>query len=153
MEDDRALVGLGTAADIEESQLEVHKPGNETTENAAPTTRQPKRRFVGRRAADEAAAAKATTEEGGSGAVQGTLELQAVENLDHCFVFSLTVLQCSRQASTSPATPQQSAQRNIRRPQHQGSHRPATSQLQLRDPQDDTPSARIWSQESGAADA
>lgn len=70
MEDDRALVGLGTAADIEESQLEVHKPEKETTENAAPTTRQPKRRFVGRRAADEAAAAKGTTEEGGSGAVQ-----------------------------------------------------------------------------------
>jgi hypothetical protein len=71
MEDDRALVGLGTAADIEESQLEVHRADNETTENAAPTTRQPKRRFVGRRAADEAAAAKGTTEEGGSGAVQG----------------------------------------------------------------------------------
>ncbi|KAH8130135.1 diphthamide biosynthesis protein 1 [Trichoderma asperelloides] len=70
MEDDRALVGLGTAADIEESQLEVHKPEKETTENAAPTTRQPKRRFVGRRAADEAAAAKGTTEEGGGGAVQ-----------------------------------------------------------------------------------
>lgn len=74
MEDDRALVGLGTAADIEESQVEVHKPDNETTENAAPTTRQPKRRFVGRRAADEAAVAKGTTEEGGSGAVQGMLE-------------------------------------------------------------------------------
>ncbi|KAL6892306.1 diphthamide biosynthesis protein 1 [Trichoderma evansii] len=70
MEDDRAFVGLGTAADIEESQLEVHKPDSEVTENAAPTTRQPKRRFVGRRAADEAAAAKGTTEEGGSGAVQ-----------------------------------------------------------------------------------
>ncbi|GFP58301.1 2-(3-amino-3-carboxypropyl)histidine synthase subunit 1 [Trichoderma asperellum] len=65
-----ALVGLGTAADIEESQLEVHKPEKETTENAAPATRQPKRRFVGRRAADEAAAAKGTTEEGGGGAVQ-----------------------------------------------------------------------------------
>ncbi|UKZ51861.1 Diphthamide biosynthesis protein 1 [Trichoderma virens] len=70
MEDDRALVDLGAAADIEEARLEVHKADNEATKDEAPTTRQPKRRFVGRRAADEAAAAKGTTEEGGSGAVQ-----------------------------------------------------------------------------------
>lgn len=88
MEDDRALVGLGTAADIEESQLEVHKPDTESTENAAPTTRQPKRRFVGRRAADEAAAAKATTEEGGSGAVQGMSERQTIKIFNYCFVVS-----------------------------------------------------------------
>lgn len=75
MEDDRALVDLGAAADIEEARLEVHTTEPEATKNEAPaTTRQPKRRFVGRRAADEAAAAKATTEAGGSGAVlQGTL--------------------------------------------------------------------------------
>jgi 2-(3-amino-3-carboxypropyl)histidine synthase len=73
MEDDRALVDLGAAADIEESRLEVHTSGHEATKDGTPTTRQPKRRFVGRRAADEAAAAKGTTEEGGSGAVQGTL--------------------------------------------------------------------------------
>jgi 2-(3-amino-3-carboxypropyl)histidine synthase len=76
MEDDRALVDLGAAADIEEARLEVHTTESETTKNETPatttTTRQPKRRFVGRRAADEAAAAKATTEQGGSGAVQGT---------------------------------------------------------------------------------
>ncbi|KAL7819760.1 putative diphthamide synthesis domain-containing protein [Trichoderma gracile] len=73
MEDDRALVDLGAAADIEEARLEVHTTETEATKNEAPaatTTRQPKRRFVGRRAADEAAAAKVTTEEGGSGAVQ-----------------------------------------------------------------------------------
>lgn len=90
MEDDRALVGLGTAADIEESQLEVHKPEKETTENAAPTTRQPKRRFVGRRAADEAAAAKGTTEEGGGGAVQGMLRLKTKQFFKYCLATSLT---------------------------------------------------------------
>ncbi|KAL7936024.1 diphthamide biosynthesis protein 1 [Trichoderma chlorosporum] len=70
MEDDRALVDVGAAADIEEARLEVHTVGNEAAKDEAPATRQPKRRFVGRRAADEAAAAKGTTEEGGSGAVQ-----------------------------------------------------------------------------------
>ncbi|PTB59412.1 hypothetical protein M431DRAFT_491018 [Trichoderma harzianum CBS 226.95] len=70
MEDDRALVDLGAAADIEEARLEVHGADNDTTKDETPALRQPKRRFVGRRAADEAAAAKGSTEEGGSGAVQ-----------------------------------------------------------------------------------
>lgn len=75
MEDDRALVDLGAAADIEEARLEVHGADNDTTKDETPALRQPKRRFVGRRAADEAAAAKGSTEEGGSGAVQGMLRL------------------------------------------------------------------------------
>lgn len=75
MEDDRALVDLGAAADIEEARLEVHGADNDTTKDETPALRQPKRRFVGRRAADEAAAAKGSTEEGGSGAVQGMWRL------------------------------------------------------------------------------
>lgn len=61
MEDDRALVDLGIAADIEESQ------------NAQNVVKQPKKRFVGRRAATEAAkssAGNASIED--NGAIQGT---------------------------------------------------------------------------------
>ena len=63
MEDDRALVDLGIAADLEEVQ------------NSQNALKQPKRRFVGRRAAAEAAA-KSTAGEPNtsveeSGAVQG----------------------------------------------------------------------------------
>jgi 2-(3-amino-3-carboxypropyl)histidine synthase len=60
MEDDRALVDLGIAADIEESQ------------NAQNVIKQPKKRFVGRRAATEAAkssSGNASIED--SGAIQG----------------------------------------------------------------------------------
>lgn len=59
MEDDRAQVDLGVAADIEERQEEAAQ-------------RQPKKRFVGRRQAVEAAArngANSSVEE--TGAVQG----------------------------------------------------------------------------------
>lgn len=90
MEDDRALVDLGAAADIEEARLEVHTADNEATKDEAPTTRQPKRRFVGRRAADEAAAAKGTTEEGGSGAVQSMLRLFNIHIPHYLFVIALT---------------------------------------------------------------
>jgi len=61
MEDDRALVDLGIAADIEEVQ----------TQQSA--MKQPKKRFVGRRAAAEASrtnSGNASIED--SGAIQGT---------------------------------------------------------------------------------
>lgn len=61
MEDDRALVDIGVAADIEEVQ----------TQQSA--IKQPKKRFVGRRAAAEASrinSSNASIED--SGAIQGT---------------------------------------------------------------------------------
>jgi 2-(3-amino-3-carboxypropyl)histidine synthase len=64
MEDDRVLVDLGVAADIEEKHI---------LENAV---KQPKKRFVGRRAAAEAAksgSAAAAIED--SGAIQGIIIL------------------------------------------------------------------------------
>lgn len=60
MEDDRARVDLGVAADIEES----HAAADEA---AASTVKQPKKRFVGRRAA----AKQQHRGAGESGAVQG----------------------------------------------------------------------------------
>ena len=60
MEDDRALVDLGIAVDIEERQEEV------------PAQKQPKKRFVGRRQAAEAASRNgANTSVEDSGAVTG----------------------------------------------------------------------------------
>ncbi|GJN74220.1 diphthamide biosynthesis protein 1 [Purpureocillium lilacinum] len=80
MEDDRAQVDLGLAADIEESQMMAQQqPPPPTPDSASATTpqddtavRQPKKRFVGRRAAAEAAAARtgAADTSGESGAIQ-----------------------------------------------------------------------------------
>ena len=70
MEEDRALTDLGIAADIEEAQRQAEQsisstatsstPADTETEaqSQQPATRQPKKRFVGRRAADAAAAAQ-----------------------------------------------------------------------------------------------
>jgi 2-(3-amino-3-carboxypropyl)histidine synthase len=77
MEDDRAQVDLGIAADIEEAQMaQAEQPqAAEASHNGEqPSVRQPRKRFVGRRAATEAAAAAAagsnvSAEQ--SGAVQG----------------------------------------------------------------------------------
>lgn len=61
MEEDRALVDVGIAADIEESQA---------VQNAV---KQPKKRFVGRRAAAEASkSTSGNTPIEDSGAIQGT---------------------------------------------------------------------------------
>lgn len=61
MEDDRALVDLGIAADIEQSQ------------NAQNVVKQPKKRFVGRRAAADAArSSQGNGSVEDSGAIQGT---------------------------------------------------------------------------------
>lgn len=72
MEDDRAQVDLGIAADIEEAQLaQAHEqPAN--TDTSQGTTKQPKKRFVGRRAAAEAAAKNTTNTDGESGPIQGS---------------------------------------------------------------------------------
>ncbi|KAG5953792.1 Diphthamide biosynthesis protein 1 [Claviceps sorghi] len=73
MEDDRAQVDLGIAADIEEAQLAEAHESLETNQGAskAPGTKQPKKRFVGRRAAAEAAAKAGSSSTGAeSGAVQ-----------------------------------------------------------------------------------
>lgn len=81
MEEDRRLTDLGTAADIEETQLAQAKTEIQpetttpTTQNGGAPVRQPKKRFVGRRAAAEAAAKNGTTEvTGESGAVQSTFD-------------------------------------------------------------------------------
>lgn len=76
MEDDRAQVDLGIAADIEEAQLAQALASQETDQvvSQAPVTKQPKKRFIGRRAAAEAAAKDGSASaEAGSGAVQGWL--------------------------------------------------------------------------------
>ena len=81
MEDDRAQVDLGLAADIEESQMAQAEtpqhttPKTEQSQNQEqPTVKQPKKRFVGRRAAAEAASKNGGDGEainGESGALQG----------------------------------------------------------------------------------
>lgn len=74
MEDDRAQVDLGIAADIEESQM-AHATQSEhaSSEDPATAVKQPRKRFVGRRAAAEAAAKNGTASANGeSGAVQGS---------------------------------------------------------------------------------
>lgn len=75
MEDDRAQVDLGLAADIEESQmLQAQATAHDNTtqpDDQEPAVKIPKKRFVGRRAAAEAAAkngVQGTT--GESGALQ-----------------------------------------------------------------------------------
>jgi 2-(3-amino-3-carboxypropyl)histidine synthase len=60
MEDDRARVDLGIAADIEEAQAA-----------AEPVQKQPKKRFVGRRTADATAKNGNNTSIEDSGAIQG----------------------------------------------------------------------------------
>ncbi|KAK2593787.1 Diphthamide biosynthesis protein 1 [Conoideocrella luteorostrata] len=75
MEEDRAQVDLGIAADIEEGQLaQAQEPESTDADVSQTTTKQPKKRFIGRRAAAEAAAAKngSTGTEGESGAIQAT---------------------------------------------------------------------------------
>ncbi|MBV1838907.1 hypothetical protein KUA11_17200 [Acetobacter estunensis] len=80
MEDDRAQVDVGLAADIEESQMAQletpqHTPTNGESQNQEhPTVKQPKKRFVGRRAAAEAASRNGGDGDGvngESGALQG----------------------------------------------------------------------------------
>jgi len=62
MEEDRAQVDLGIAADIEESQR---------TQNVM---KQPKKRFVGRRTAAEAAAKSSTA----NGSIEETGQIQGI---------------------------------------------------------------------------
>ncbi|KEY66984.1 hypothetical protein S7711_05104 [Stachybotrys chartarum IBT 7711] len=74
MEDDRARVDLGIAADIEEAQMaqaEQPKAAEASPSGEQPSVRQPRKRFVGRRAATEAAAARSNVSTEQSGAVQG----------------------------------------------------------------------------------
>ncbi|KAI9158354.1 2-(3-amino-3-carboxypropyl)histidine synthase subunit [Paramyrothecium foliicola] len=77
MEDDRAQVDLGIAADIEESQMAQsrHESINagEASQAQEPVVKQPKKRFVGRRTAAEAAAKNgvAAGAEGEGGTIQG----------------------------------------------------------------------------------
>jgi len=63
MEDDRAQVDLGVAADIEERDEEIK------------AQRQPKKRFVGRRQAAEQAAETAS-KNGGSGSIEDSGAVQ-----------------------------------------------------------------------------
>jgi hypothetical protein len=72
MEDDRAQVDLGIAADIEEAHAA-----------AEPVQKQPKKRFVGRRTADATARNAGNTSIEDSGAIQGTIQL--ITHLATCF--------------------------------------------------------------------
>lgn len=84
MEDDRAQVDLGLAADIEESQMLQAETAaqNSTTDSQDSGVKQPKKRFVGRRAAAEAAAKSGVqTQTGESGALQS--EFFLVHQSDH----------------------------------------------------------------------
>lgn len=64
MEDDRALVDIGIAAELEEAQI------------AQITVKQPKRRFIGRRAAAEAAEKSSTG--AGSSTIEETGTIQGI---------------------------------------------------------------------------
>ncbi|KAK3177725.1 Diphthamide biosynthesis protein 1 [Lecanicillium sp. MT-2017a] len=72
MEDDRAQVDLGLAADIEESQMaQAESSHTQPQDQEQPTVKQPKKRFVGRRAAAEAVSKKGgEAATGESGALQ-----------------------------------------------------------------------------------
>lgn len=72
MEDDRAQVDLGIAADIEAAQLPESSAALAQTTTSLPL-RQPKKRFVGRRAAD---AAKSS--QGAGGAVSTSTDVQSM---------------------------------------------------------------------------
>ncbi|TQS31307.1 hypothetical protein Golomagni_08414, partial [Golovinomyces magnicellulatus] len=69
MEDDRAQVDLGIAADIEESQMAQATPSTTESVSEEAAVKIPKKRFVGRRAAAEAAA-----KNGVAGTESGALE-------------------------------------------------------------------------------
>lgn len=76
MEDDRAQVDLGIAADIEEAQMAQASPQpaaeSEASQASESAVKQPKKRFVGRRTAAEAAAKSGVAGvEGESGTIQG----------------------------------------------------------------------------------
>jgi 2-(3-amino-3-carboxypropyl)histidine synthase len=108
MEDDRAQVDLGIAADIEEAQLtQAHQSQSVDEDASQATTKQPKKRFVGRRAAAEAAAKNtANHAEGESGAIQGSYETICLGGIR---VNCLTHFP-SRQAKTSTSSFEQSPQ-------------------------------------------
>ncbi len=80
MEDDRAQVDLGIAADIEESQMaqaeSSHYASTQPQDQHQPAVKQPKKRFVGRRAAAEASSKNGGEAAAGeSGALQGLFTL------------------------------------------------------------------------------
>lgn len=132
MEDDRAQVDLGLAADIEESQmLQAQAAAQDNTtqpDDQEPAVKMPKKRFVGRRAAAEAAAKNGvlgTT--GESGALQSeyfSLQLMLNET-------TTDTTSCSCQAKTRTKAAEPRAARDFREPQAQGRHCAAPCQLQL----------------------
>jgi 2-(3-amino-3-carboxypropyl)histidine synthase len=67
MEDDRAQVDLGIAADIEEAHA------------TQPVQKQPKKRFVGRRTADASARNGGNASIEDSGAIQGNYRVSKLE--------------------------------------------------------------------------
>jgi hypothetical protein len=76
MEDDRAQVDLGIAADLEEAQA------------PEPVARQPKKRFVGRRTAAEAAASK---NERGSGTIEDAGAIQGNDKITHLIMYMYNI--------------------------------------------------------------
>jgi len=78
MEEDRAQVDLGIAADIEaaqfpESTIPAPAPA-QTAESSTPPLKQPKKRFIGRRAADAAA----KSDQNASGAASERTDVQSM---------------------------------------------------------------------------
>lgn len=81
MEEDRAQVDLGIAADIEAAQFPestVPTPGpTQTPESSTPPLKQPKKRFIGRRAANAAA----TSDQTASGTASERTDVQSMRDL------------------------------------------------------------------------
>ena len=132
MEEDRAMADLGPDVN----------PTAELNADAEPVPKAPKRRFIGRKAADAIAAAKAEASNGtieDSGAVQG----------DVCLLHTtLAATDVNSGASTTGSScVEQCSGRHTARQGYQRSHCVITEELQLRDPQDDSPDTIVWGEE------
>ena len=136
MEDDRAQVDLGIAADIEDR-------GEEAT-----SQRQPKKRFVGRRqAAETASRIGVNTPVESSGAVTSTPAPPGD------LPFHMLTVRNSLDFKENPANSQPSPSRNLERSRHQRRNRSPTLKLLLRNTQNYPPHTNEWIEESGSADA
>lgn len=131
MEDDRAEVDLGIAADIEHA---VEIP-----------VKQPKKRFIGRRQADEAATKNGLATGGKGTAVTGTQSSVHLETRLTC-LHSIFV-------KTRSSNPKSSPSRDPRRSGHQCCYSTSATQLQLRITQDHSSYPDQWLQKGSSANA
>ena len=138
MEEDRAEVDLGIAADIEAHEYET-----------VAQQKQPKKRFVGRRQAAEVAAKNAVSTENGE--TSSALQSRYL----HPFSTQAALLTLYGRSTTPKSTspPQSCSSRDLRRSRDQRSNCSPALKLLLRNPQDDSSHPHKWLQESCAANA